>query len=89
MEWLGAFITLRNHKLIKMKYIHYYLLLIFLGCAKKDDCFIIRQKASQEGNYYFLDRTDHLDDRDRLTGQIRVSMSTYNEYMIGDEFCVD
>ena len=72
-----------------MKYHHYYLLLIFLGCTQKEDCFTIREKATQNGYYYFLDRTDYLEDRDDITGQIRVSLAKYNDYMIGDEFCVD
>ena len=78
-----------NYKPIKMKYHHYYLLLIFLGCTQKEDCFTIREKATQNGYYYFLDRTDYLEDRDDITGQIRVSLATYNDYMIGDQFCVD
>ena len=78
-----------NYKPIKMKYHHYFLLLFFLGCTQKDDCFIIREKATQDGYYYFLDRIDNLNHRDDITGQIRVSLATYNDYMIGDEFCVD
>ena len=70
-----------------MKYHHYLLLLFILGCTQKDDCFIIREKAAQDAYYYFLDRTDYLGDD--ITGQIRVSLATYNDYMIGDEFCVD
>ena len=72
-----------------MKYIHYFLLLILLGCSSKGDCFTIREKASQNGYYYFLDRADYLEDRDDIIGQLRVSLATYNEYMIGDEFCID
>ena len=72
-----------------MKYSHYFSLIILLGCSQKDDCFTIREKASQNGYYYFLDRADYLEDRDDIIGQLRVSLATYNEYMIGDEFCID
>ena len=89
MVWFGAFITLKHHKSIFMKHLFISFFFISLGCAKKDDCFIIREKASQNGYYYFLDRIDNLNHRDDITGQIRVTASTYNEYMIGDEFCVD
>lgn len=72
-----------------MKYYHYFLQIILLGCSQKDDCFTIREKASQNGYYYFLDRTDYLEDRDDIIGQTRVSLATYNDYMIEDEFCVN
>ena len=34
-----------SSKPIKMRYHHYYLLLIFLGCSQKDDCFTIRENT--------------------------------------------
>ena len=72
-----------------MKYFFYPCFFIFLSCVKKDECFTIREKASQNNNYYFLDRTDNLEDRDEITGQISVSLEIYNQYSEGDVYCVD
>lgn len=63
---------------------------IIVSCADKDDCFEIREKASQNGEYYFLDRSGvSLINENRLTGQVSVSSEVYNQYSIGDDFCVN
>lgn len=70
-----------------------YLLLLtslIVSCADKDDCFEIREKASQNGEYYFLDRSGvNLVNENRVTGQVSVSSEVYNQYSIGDDFCVN
>jgi len=67
-----------------------YLLLLtslIVSCADKDDCFEIREKASQNGEYYFLDRSGvNLVNENRVTGQVSVSSEVYNQYSIGDDF---
>ena len=70
-----------------------YLLLLtslIVSCADKDDCFEIREKASQNGEYYFLDRSGvNLVNENRVTGQVSVSSEVYNQYSIGDDFCIN
>lgn len=75
-----------------MKKAIYLLLLtsLIVSCADKDDCFEIREKASQNGEYYFLDRSGvNLVNENRVTGQVSVSSEVYNQYSIGDDFCVN
>ena len=61
---------------------------LLVSCAKKDDCLIIREKASQNGEYYFIDRSGFFDEN-TVGGQVNVSLEVYNQYSIGDEYCID
>tara|TARA_B110000858_G_C17493270_1_gene332598 strand:+ start:148 stop:369 length:222 start_codon:yes stop_codon:yes gene_type:complete len=73
-----------------MRYPYALTALLLVSCADKDDCFEIREKASQNGKYYFLDRSGvSLINENRLTGQVSVSSEVYNQYSIGDDFCVN
>ena len=63
---------------------------LLVGCADKDDCFEIREKASQNGEYYFLDRSGvNLISENRLTGQVNVTLEVYNQYSVGEDYCID
>jgi hypothetical protein len=74
-----------------MRYLLTLIILILVSCAKRDDCFTIGDKFIAEGQYYFLD--DELGtnryENSRPSGQIIISEEVYNDYSIGDEFCVD
>ena len=61
---------------------------ILVSCEKKDECLIIREKASQNGEYYFIDRSG-LVDENTVAGQVNVSLEVFNQYSIGDEYCID
>ena len=66
-------------------------LTILYSCDKRDDCFTIGEKFIAEGQYYFLD--DELGtnryENTRPSGQIIISEEVYNEYSVGDEFCIN
>lgn len=73
-----------------MRHLYVISILFFVSCVKKDDCFEIREKASQNGAYYFLDRSGvNLINEERLTGQVNVSLEVYDQYSIGDVFCIN
>ena len=66
-------------------------LTILYSCDKRDDCFTIGEKFIAEEQYYFLD--DELGtnryENTLPSGQIIISEEVYNEYSVGDEFCIN
>ena len=63
--------------------------IIYFKCEKEIDCITIQNKYGGNGTFYFeWDRTIS-GNTDRRIGTGSVSEEVYNQYEVGDTYCID
>ena len=63
--------------------------IIFFNCEKEIECITIQDKYGGNGTFYFeWDRTTQ-GNTDRQIGTGSVSEKIYNQYEIGDVYCIE
>jgi len=82
-------------KLKALKLFITVLFFLFISCGDDRDCGEIVQKFTQDGKYYFamiaFGGSSSSDDpsRGNVYGDTEVTLETYNNYNIGEEYCIN
>lgn len=61
-----------------------------MSCTKQTECIVIQNKYGGNGNFYFeWDRSNGLNSSNLQLGTGSVSEEIYNQYDIGDTYCIE
>ena len=78
-----------------LKFLFPVLFFLFISCGDDRDCGEIVQKFTQDGKYYFamiaFEGSSSSDDPSggNVYGDTEVTLETYNNYDIGEEYCIN
>ena len=66
-----------------------FLSILSINCSEEKECILIQDKYGGNGTFYFeWDRTSR-GNTDRQIGTGSVSEEIYNQYEIGDTYCIE